>query len=66
MNLNKLKEKIDALVAAGHGEKQVFYRHSASGDCGPVNGPSVSADVDDCGPFDIEDGEEFIKISVGY
>ena len=51
MNLNELKIKIDALVAAGHGEKQVFYRHSASGDCGP---------------FDIEDGEEYIHISVGY
>lgn len=64
MNLNQLKQQIDLLVSQGHGDKEVFYRHGASGDCGPVNGPRITDYVGDSGPFDV-DGE-YVAISVGY
>lgn len=64
MNLNQLKQHIDHLVEAGHGDKEVFYRHGASGDCGPIYGPLVTDYVGECGPFDV-DGE-YVEIPTGY
>jgi len=66
MKLKDLKKELDALVDAGHGDKQVFYRQYSSGDCGPLSYPRVTDRVDECGPFDIADGEEYIELSVGY
>lgn len=36
MNLNQHIENCLKLQAEGHGNKEVFYRQSSSGDCGPV------------------------------
>lgn len=65
-NLNQLVVKLQELQYQGHGLKQVMYRNSASGDCGPVNTPRVTSEVsDDTGPFDLAPGEEYVSISVG-
>lgn len=65
-NLNQLIVKLQELQYQGHGLKEVFYRHSASGDCGPVNSPHLSDEVsDDTGPFDLKPGEEYVCIRVG-
>lgn len=66
MKLNQLIVNLQALQYAGHGDKEVFYRHSASGDCGPVASPRVTNEVsDESGPFDLKPGEEYVSISVG-
>jgi hypothetical protein len=65
MNLSTLIEKLQKLEKEGHGHMEVFYRHSASGDCGPVATPYVTDRADDQGPFDLDD-EEYICISVGH
>jgi hypothetical protein len=54
------------LLEAGHGSKQVFYRHGASGDCGPLGSMHVTSDVDDStGPFDLEPEEKYVSLYVG-
>lgn len=59
LNLVKLEQQ-------GHGDKQVFYRHGASGDCGELSTPYITDEVDDtCGPFDLKEGEEYISIYAG-
>lgn len=66
MKLNLLIVKLQELQQAGHGTKEVFYRHSASGDAGPIGSPHVTNEVsDDTGPFDLDPGEEYVSISVG-
>lgn len=57
-NLQKLEQE-------GHGDKQVFYRHGSSGDCGQLSSAFIKSEVDECGPFDIEDGEEYVSIYAG-
>jgi hypothetical protein len=65
----KLSQFIDQLVklqADGHGDKEVFYRHGASGDCGKLSSGQVTDEIDnECGPFDLEDGQEYISIYAG-
>lgn len=65
MKLNKLLVHLQQLQYEGHGEKEVFYRHGASGDCGPIGSPHVTDRVDECGPFDLEEGEQYVSIYVG-
>lgn len=66
MKLNELGQKIQKLIEEGHGEKQVFTRQLSSGDCNTVSSIRISDEFDDCGPFDIEEGTEYVSISVGH
>lgn len=65
MKLNEFIKKLQKLEDEGHGNLEVFYRHGSSGDCGPLGSPRHTKDVDDCGPFDLED-EYYISIYAGY
>lgn len=65
MTLNDFMQQLYDLQQEGHGEKQVFYRHGASGDCGVLSSAHVTYAVDECGPFDLADGEEYISIYAG-
>ena len=65
MTLNKFIEQLQKLQAEGHGDKQVFYRHGASGDCGELASAHITSRVDECGPFDLADGEEYVSIYAG-
>lgn len=65
MKLNEFVTKLQKLVDEGHGDKQVMYRHGSSGDCGELSSTYVTDEVNDCGPFDLEDGEEYISIYAG-
>jgi hypothetical protein len=66
MKLNKFIEQLQKLQSEGHGELEVFYRHGASGDCGKLSSAHVTDIVEDeCGPFDLEDGEHYISIYAG-
>jgi hypothetical protein len=65
MKLNQLITCLQALQASGFGDLEVFYRHGASGDCGPLSSAQVTDEVDECGPFDLEDGETYISIYAG-
>lgn len=65
MKLFELSSILRRLEEEGHGDKQVFYRHGASGDCGPLGSAQVTDYVGDCGPFDLADGEEYISIYAG-
>lgn len=64
---------VDDMIAAlqklqhqGHGKKMVFYRHGASGDCGPLGSPCLTDEVDDeTGPFDLEPGQQYVSIYAG-
>lgn len=62
MTLNKFIEKLQKLQAEGHGDKQVFYRHGSSGDCGNLSSAFITDKVNECGPFDLEDGEEYVSV----
>ena len=66
MKLKMLIEKLQDIDAQGHGDCQVFYRVSSSGECGAVNGPRVTNYTDCCGPFDIEPDEFYIELSIGH
>jgi hypothetical protein len=66
MTLNKFIENLVKLQAQGHGDLEVFYRHGASGDCGPLSSAFVTDEIDDqCGPFDLNEGQEYISIYAG-
>lgn len=65
MTLNDFMQKLYDLQQEGHGEKQVFYRHGSSGDCGLLSSAHVTSAVDECGPFDLADNEEYISIYAG-
>jgi hypothetical protein len=65
MTLDQFIEGLQKLQADGHGSKKVFYRHGSSGDCGELSSAFISDDVDDCGPFDLADGEEYVSIYAG-
>lgn len=64
MRLIDFANSLSKLVAEGHGNKQVFYRHGSSGDCGELSTPDVTDVVDECGPFDMN-GAEYISIYAG-
>lgn len=63
--LSALIAGLQKLEAEGHGDKQVFYRHGASGDCGLLGSAFVTDEVDECGPFDLEAGQQYVAIYVG-
>lgn len=65
MTLSDLIDQLHKLEEEGHGDRKVFYRHGASGDCGELSTPRVTDRVDECGPFDLEDGEQYISIYAG-
>jgi hypothetical protein len=66
MKLSKFIDQLVKLQSEGHGDKEVFYRHGASGDCGPLSSAFVTDEVsDECGPFDLADGQEYISIYAG-
>ncbi len=67
MKLKDFIANLQKLEAEGHGDKLVFYRHGASGDCGLLNSAHVTDEIDDdTGPFDyIDEGEEYISIYAG-
>ena len=58
--LNKIVEEEPDTAAM-----PVFYRHGASGDCGPLGSAKVTTEVTDEGPFDLDDGEYYISIYAG-
>lgn len=49
MTLDKFIAQLQKIADEGHGDKQVFYRHGASGDCGKLSSARVSDEVDECG-----------------
>ena len=64
--LNNLIANLQKLQAEGHGDKQVFYCHGASGDCGKLGSAHVTDEVnDECGPFDLDDGEQYVSVYAG-
>lgn len=63
--LTNLITELQKLQLTGHGQKQVFYRRGSSGDCGELSTPHISDEVNECGPFDLEPGEEYIAIYAG-
>lgn len=66
MTLNKFIEQLLVLQTQGCGEQHVFYRRGSSGDCGPLSSAQSTNEVDEeCGPFDLEDGETYISIYAG-
>jgi hypothetical protein len=65
MTLTKFIENLQKLQAEGHGGKQVFYRHGASGDCGQLSSAYISDEVSECGPFDLDEGQEYVSIYAG-
>jgi hypothetical protein len=65
MTLDKFIQQLQKLQSEGHGDKEVFYRHGASGDCGKLSSARVTDEVDECGPFDLDDGLEYVSIYAG-
>jgi hypothetical protein len=66
MKLSDFIKNLQKLESEGHGDKQVFYRHGSSGDCGLLSSAHVTDEIDDqCGPFDINEGDEYISIYAG-
>jgi hypothetical protein len=65
MKLNKFIEQLQKLQTEGHGDKEVFYRYGASGDCGPLSSAFISDEVSEWGPFDLDEGEEYVSIYAG-
>ncbi len=65
MTLDKFIENLQRLQAEGHGSKYVYYRHGASGDCGMLSSAFITDEVGECGPFDLDDGQEYVSIYAG-
>jgi hypothetical protein len=65
MTLSNFIAQLIKLEREGNGEKQVFYYHSASGDCGPLGHAHITSHVGECGPFDLPNGQEYVSISAG-
>jgi hypothetical protein len=66
MKLKDFIANLQELAAQGHGDLEVFYRHGASGDCGPLSSAFISDKVDsDYGPFDLDEGQEYVSIYAG-
>ena len=65
MKLKDFTANLQKLVDEGHGDKQIFYRHGASGDCGPLSSAQITDRVEDTGPFDLEDGEKYVSVYAG-
>ena len=66
MKLKDFIANLQKLEAEGHGDKEVFYRHGATGDCGLLSSARISDEVDgSCGPFDLDEGQEYVSIYAG-
>jgi hypothetical protein len=65
MKLKDFIANLQKLEAEGHGDKEVFYRHGSSGDCGELSSAFISDEVGDCGPFDLDEGQEYVSIYAG-
>jgi hypothetical protein len=65
MTLIEHAANINKMIAEGHGNLQIFARHGASGDVNPISYGSVTNRVDEFGPFDLEDSENYISFYVG-
>jgi hypothetical protein len=66
MKLDKFIEELQVLQAEGHGSKDVYYRSGSSGDCGLLSSAFITDEVDGaCGPFDLDDGQEYVSIYAG-
>lgn len=67
MTLDDFVAQLVKLQAEGHGSKQVLYRRGSSGDCGDLSSARVTDETDECGPFDLDDGDgaEYISIYAG-
>jgi len=65
MKLKDFIANLQKLEAEGHGDLEVFYRHGASGDCGELSSAFISDEVGECGPFDLDEGQEYVSIYAG-
>jgi hypothetical protein len=65
MKLKDFIANLQKLEAQGHGDLEVFYRHGASGDCGQLSSAYISDEVSECGPFDLDEGQEYVSIYAG-
>jgi hypothetical protein len=65
MNLQKHFENVKELIEAGHGDKQVFTVHGASGATNPLGSLHVTNEVSEYGPFDLKPDEEYVCLYVG-
>ena len=65
MKLSQFINQLQQLESQGHGDLLVMYRHGASGDCGELSSAHVSDRVDDCGPFDLDEGQQYISVYAG-
>lgn len=64
MKIKELIKSLQGIVDDGYGNLDVYYRHGASGDCGPVGSPRVTNEIDDAGPFDVSG--KYVSLYVGY
>lgn len=64
MTLDQLILNLQKLQAAGHGGKDVYATHGASGDVNPVGNARVTDRVGECGPFDLRE-PVYINIYIG-
>ncbi len=67
MTLDKFIAQLRDLrdTVEGAGDMQVLYRHGASGDCGELRSARIASEVNECGPFDMEEGERYVSIYAG-
>lgn len=65
MKLSQFISNLQKLESEGLGDKQVFYRHGASGDCGELSSAHLTDEVNECGPFDTAEGEQYISVYAG-
>lgn len=65
MKLSQFIRSLQELEVEGHGDKQVFYRHGASGDCGELSSACLTDEVNECGPFDLAEGEHYVSVYAG-
>lgn len=66
MKLKAFIAQLQKLDDEGHGDKEVFYRHGASGDCGELSSAQITDRVEDTGPFDLAPGEKYVSIYAGH
>jgi hypothetical protein len=64
MKLTDFILNLQMLEQQGNGELEVMYRHGSSGDCGKLSSAYITCDVDDCGPFDLDD-EWYVSVYAG-
>lgn len=65
MKLNAFIAQLQKLADEGHGDKEVFYRHGSSGDCGELSSAHITDRIEDTGPFDLAPGEHYVSIYAG-